>query len=333
MLKLFLLQLFLVLMSIMAKGQVSEYTLITYSTQYEELQNPVSLNNGEVWYMPNYTVPLTFDFLYFDTLIDTLYFFEEGFASILTDSNTPIGMHKLIIPFGAALIDRGFGTNTSQSSLSYEVTEEESGKIIKIQWKNAGFYNEYDALGSLNDYINFQLWLYESEGKIDIRYGPNSITHPDLIFLNGTGPSVGLIPSYDIVFDIMSDRSIWINNTPYDPELVYSDEIISMSSMTSDDFIFSFSNLLVSTSSIIIDREIGIKVNPVQTSLCFTYKDIDSDTYNLSIYNNQGMIVLFEQSLLQNSFNVAFLDAGLYICKLVNTQDHTTTMLKFIKVN
>lgn len=293
----------------------------------------MSLNNGEVWYIPDFTVPLTFDFLYFDTLIDTFYFFEEGYASILTDSNTPTGLHKLIIPFGAALIDRGFGTSTSHSPLSYEVTEEESGRILKIQWKNAGFFNEYDALGSLNDYINFQLWLYESDGKIEIRFGPNSITNPDLIFLNGTGPSVGLIPSYDIVFDIMSDQSIWIENTPYDPDLVYSDEIVSMSSMATDDLIFSFSNLLVSTASITIDREISIKVNPVESTLCFTSKDKDYDAYNLYIYNDQGDIVLSEKGFIQKPFNVAFLSAGLYICKLVNTHDHTTTMLKFIKVN
>jgi hypothetical protein len=63
----------------------------------------------------------------------------------------------LIIPFGSSLIDRGFGSGNSQSPLSYQVTGNSGDQIFKIQWENAGFLNEYDALGTLNDYINFQI--------------------------------------------------------------------------------------------------------------------------------------------------------------------------------
>lgn len=110
------------------------YSFQATTVPYADLVNPISLNNGEVWEMPDYTIPIGFDFWYFYEYIDTLYFFPESTAMFST-SNEEGGFHKLLIPFGAILIDRGYGTSQSLSPLSYELSGEpgNAGNPVMVQ--------------------------------------------------------------------------------------------------------------------------------------------------------------------------------------------------------
>ena len=45
-------------------------------------------------------------------------------------------------------------------------------RVLKIEWKNAGIYEEYYDDKVSNDYINFQLWLYEGTNDIGSQRPP-----------------------------------------------------------------------------------------------------------------------------------------------------------------
>lgn len=306
----------------LVEGQEFDYTINSYVDEYNELIDPVSLNNNEIWFLPDYTIPLPFDFLFFQTHIDTLFFFPEGAGCILSDSQIEGGIHRLIIPFGSSLIDRGFGSGSSQSPLSYEVTGNPGDQIFKIQWGNAGFLNEYDALGTLNDYINFQLWLYEADGRIDVRYGTYSITHPELAFIEGTGPSVGLIPEYDYTFDLISDSSIWLINTPENPDLIYSGELEFLDYMTQPDWVFEFSNLTTSAPAI-ENGVMSISPNPVIDQMYLRSTNNNINTYfRVSIYNSVGFLVTKQNIRINEPCNVGFLPKGVYFCVIKDNRGH-----------
>jgi hypothetical protein len=49
----------------LVKGHEFDYTINSYVGEYNELIDPVSLNNNEIWVLPDYTIPLPFDFLFF----------------------------------------------------------------------------------------------------------------------------------------------------------------------------------------------------------------------------------------------------------------------------
>ncbi len=58
------------------------YSFTKTSEIYIDLANPITLNNGDIWEMPDYIIPIGFDFWYFNSTIDTLYFFETAPAML-----------------------------------------------------------------------------------------------------------------------------------------------------------------------------------------------------------------------------------------------------------
>ena len=306
-------------------SQPNSYTITTFSEVYADIENPVSLNNGEVWENPEYTIPLGFDFLFFDQYIDTLYFFFEGAGCILSDLNQEGGNHKLIIPFGSSLLDRGYESGISQSPLSYSISGVEGGKIAKIEWKNAGFYGEYDVYATQNDYVNFQLWLYEAEGKIEVRFGSRSIAHPEVAFVEN-GPAVSLIPAYDYWFDMISPLSVWLINDPYGPEIINSADFQFLDFMPPLNYIYQFTNLVSSTVTIEAEQ-IVIYPNPVKDYMYF--RDTEkSGTFAITsiatagkhmihIYNTAGTKMLEKEIYLNERINIESLPSGLYYISLI----------------
>jgi hypothetical protein len=73
---------------------------------------------------------------------------------------------------GLDLIDRGFlDDEKAVSPISAQVTGNSGSRVFKIEWKNFGFYREFTDSGTVNDYGNIQLWIHESDGRIEYRYG------------------------------------------------------------------------------------------------------------------------------------------------------------------
>lgn len=246
------------------------YSFQVATSPYADLTNPISLNNGEVWVFPDYTIPIGFNFWYFHEYIDTLYFFEES-AAMLSTSNVEGGFHKLIFPFGAMLIDRGYGTQQSLSPLSYELSGEPGNRILKIEWQNVGFGFEYDAINTLNDYVNFQLWLYEASGNIELHFGPLSIIHPEFAYIDVSGPSVALIPQYDYEEDTVSSASLWLQGNPGSPVMVQTAEFISLEGSIPPNTVYHFKNLTV-----------GGIINPLNSAVVYPNPAKDYLTIHLS---------------------------------------------------
>lgn len=73
---------------------------------------------------------------------------------------------------GLDLIDRGYvDQKKAISPISAQVTGNTGSRIFKIEWKNFGFFGEFTDSGTTNDFGNIQLWIHESDGRIEYRYG------------------------------------------------------------------------------------------------------------------------------------------------------------------
>lgn len=265
------------------------YSFQVATSPYADLTNPISLNNGEVWVFPDYTIPIGFNFWYFHEYIDTLYFFEES-AAMLSTSNVEGGFHKLIFPFGAMLIDRGYGTQQSLSPLSYELSGEPGNRILKIEWQNVGFGFEYDAINTLNDYVNFQLWLYEASGNIELHFGPLSIIHPEFAYIDVSGPSVALIPQYDYEEDTVSSASLWLQGNPGSPVMVQTAEFISLEGSIPPNTVYHFKNLTVG-GNINPSNSAVVYPNPASDYLTIRLEKNLNSLAEISICDINGRIV------------------------------------------
>lgn len=304
----------LFLTSILSLSGFSQvYTFTVGNQSYQELANPVSINNGEVWDFPEYEVNLGFNFYLFDTLINKIYFFNEGQGSVLSSVPSSKRYHKMVMAFGAGLLDRGYGTSQSQSPLSYEVTGEPGTRICKIQWKNAGFYGDYEENGSMTDYVNFQLWLHEVTGLIEMHYGPSLITDFDINF-GAPGPTVGLIPWYDNDLYSFSPQCIWLAGSPSNPYLVYSDEFSFLSGMIPPNTAYYFTNTLTVNTGMVKAEDYSIYPNPADDYIVVRNSNTNTNNLTIVISDLTGRIMLQKNYTSNGELHVSVgsLQAGIY---------------------
>lgn len=308
------------------------YSLTTTSGTYDNLTNPISLNNNDIWEMPDYIIPIGFDFWYFNSTIDTLYFFETA-PAMLSSSNEQGGFHQIIIPFGTSLVDRGLGTSHSLSPLSYELSGDIGNRIFKMEWKNVGFLFEYYANNTLNDYANFQLWLYEESGNIEMHYGPTSISHPELAYAGETGPSVSLIPKYDYDPDTISSASLWLYGNPNAPVMMESNNYINLIGTIAPNTVYQFNNLTVSSPAN-INKISLIFPNPVKDILNIRLDKIIASTITVYIYDISGRKV-YDASVnmtkaVELQICVSDLTSGIF--QLIIKQGQETYTSRFVKL-
>ncbi|MDY0026768.1 MAG: T9SS type A sorting domain-containing protein [Lentimicrobium sp.] len=320
------------LMCSIAPLRSQTYSFQATTAPYANLTNPISLNNGEVWVFPDYTIPIGFNFWYFHEYIDTLYFFEES-AAMLSTSNVEGGFHKLIFPFGAMLIDRGYGTSQSLSPLSYELSGELGNRILKIEWQNVGFGFEYDAINTLNDYVNFQLWLYETSGNIEMRFGPSKIMHPEFAYIDVSGPSVALIPQYNFEEDTVSSASLWLQGNPGNPVMVQTDEFTFLEGSIPPNTVFQFNKLTVGSIKNPLNAAI-VYPNPAKDYLTIRLLNNFTSLAEISISDINGRIV-YQSAHNPNQTGelqvpVSALNGGVY--QVVIRQGEGVSNTRFVKL-
>ena len=176
------------------------YTLTTLTETYADLTGAVSVNNGEVWDEPEYLILMPFPFELNGHEISFLQFASSGAGLISTTANPDVFVY--LLPFETDLMDRGYIEGVSMSPISMKVEGAPGSRILKLEIKNAGSYNEMDANGTLDMHISFQWWLYEGSNKIEFRFGPSSIEDPGLFYGGLSGAFLGLT-DVDIVEEVL----------------------------------------------------------------------------------------------------------------------------------
>jgi hypothetical protein len=196
------------------------YTFSTDNGTYTDLTGATSINNGEVWDDPEYVVDLPFEFSVNGHAISTLTFIGLG-----SELGFEIGDDEFatISPFGADIIDRGSDGVVSLSPISYVVEGNAPARVLKIEWKNAGSYDEFDALGTTEMFVNLQVWLFEGSNKIEYHYGPSSITDADLFYTGETGPIVGVV---DIDFNAGYSNAHFLTGLASNPSLTEEESFL-----------------------------------------------------------------------------------------------------------
>ena len=148
-------------------AQDINYYFEQFTNEYSNLSNGTSLNNGAIWDDPQYTIDLGFDFRILNQPTNYLQFADLGGSLVDTS------FKYFIFATTSDLSDRSFNTenSVSVSPISYKIETGNNGSICKIEWKNAGFYEDEEGIY----YTNFQLWLYEGSDMLEIHYGPSFV--------------------------------------------------------------------------------------------------------------------------------------------------------------
>lgn len=93
-----------------------------------------------------------------------------------------------------------------QSKVSYKAEGTGNNKILKVQWKNLRIRS-----GASDNYVNFQIWLYQANGIAEVHYGASSASNA-IGYNTQSGPNVGMFYAKKD-FSKMFEK-IWINKIP-----------------------------------------------------------------------------------------------------------------------
>lgn len=340
-----------------------DYYLNVLSEPYEDLTDTISINEGLTWDDPMANIPIGFDFIYQNEVVDTVYLSGEldAYSGTLFfknpatfDISTDI-MPALNFTF-IDLIDRGVSfendtaaTTNSLSPISYKVEGDAGSQIFKIEWKNCGTWGDIDADDESTEYFNIQVWMYEGSNNIEIRYGERSILQPFLSYDGLPGDFVFLGPYPDLWsddypgLDTLKTLVIAGPTSALEPALM-SINIIDYLSLVGDLFLANDfeEGLVYQLSTTPLDTmnmdsmntnlpslmpPTILKAYPNPTQNTFALQGIRNETIlQLNIYNNTGKIVKTAQNHL---VDIADLTNGIYFVEIqTNKQKYLTKVIK-----
>lgn len=142
--------------------------LLPVLDNFRPLKNVVSVNQQHVW--DNFTnefpqqnrmVVTGFTWYWAGYAFDTILIGQGRITAEKNGILINIGMFE-------DLCDRGIGTDTSQSPISWKMARRRGKRILKVEWVNAGYFEDWSYRGFCDRHLHFQLWLYEKDSRVEL---------------------------------------------------------------------------------------------------------------------------------------------------------------------
>jgi hypothetical protein len=162
---------------------------------YANLPNPTVITT-QGWDDFSAKVPLGFHFSMMGITTDTMYFDDQVNLGADMQMTTTAPTHLLV--FLTDFKDRSDMPGKPVSTVSYQNFITGTPSVTKIQWKDAGFFGEEDNNGTLNDSVNFQVWLREFSNDVEVHFGPSKITSSYMDIFNFALPFFGFAKNADL---------------------------------------------------------------------------------------------------------------------------------------
>lgn len=329
---------FTVLLGLTFTAQSQSYNFSVTTSTYANLTGSTSLNNGYTWDDPQYAIPIGFTFQYFNTAMDVIYI-GYGLGAFLASDTSETGIYPIITPFGADIVDRAFDINSQEpttgalSDISYKTEGVAGSRILKIEWKNVGFYGELAVDGISTDFTNFQLWLYEGTNAIEIHWGPALYSQPFFDFEDQTGPIVILFSGFDFDAEEVVGESLVLSGNGASPAMESISSVADvpfLNGTAPNGAVYVFSSTAIGTEETdnIISSTLSISPNPAKDFITVSINGEQSAVKEMRIVDLNGKL-LQTVTGYRNSISVAGLIPGTYFMQ-ITTAGGTATR-KFVK--
>lgn len=275
------------------------YQFTSTNSTYKDLQSAKIIAKGNIQAGYNYSDSLVFpmysynmDFNYKKSITDGAYIGKNGFIAIDESS------YKY-----TAILDVAYGdykmrdSNTSVSS----VYEGKRGKgILKFEWKNMGIIGHPNT-----DFVNFQVWLDESDHSISFHYGPSFLSFDH-------DPVIGLMRATNNSDTFTHSTFLKGSSTQVNGLSVYSVKkipVYPISGFPEDGTVYTFSNQSVNLAEPAL-LDFKVYPNPCDGYLYFSGITEKSE---IKILDVLGRVVLNEVMDIQTSVvSVKELPEGIY---------------------
>jgi hypothetical protein len=189
------------LLALISIGTVAQaqmrYSFTTQTGQtYTPLTGGTNIANY-IWDDPAVSAPLGFNFILNGVPTDSFHIQTYSYIPFFTSSgiNTATDSINGFMAMEADLFDRANNDSTATmgvSPITYAVTGSAPNRVFKLDYTNAGFYEDTLNVNS----VNFQVWWYEGSNAVELRYGPSTISPANLtrfFYFGNGGPLVGVV--------------------------------------------------------------------------------------------------------------------------------------------
>ncbi len=299
-------------------GQDIPILFDTNMETYEVIDNPTSLNGGEVWQRDSkYPIYFDFDFEIYGTVYNSV-LVDAGLGLTFSGFNArKVWVWGSEWGGGGQLLDQG--TDESLSPIDYEIVGDIGSRILKIQWTNAGIKG--GDVDDPDDFVDFQMWVCEGTDRIEVHYGTSQTS--EYSFGYNDGPGVRF-------FNIEDNWGICVWGYPDMPSwdwVLFEGPVggCLLDGVPSQNMVFNFfPNPTVSIDenmeTDLLDFDI---INNKQNELKLNITEFEySKKYELEVFNMQGIKVL--DLIIDNKYT--YLDQklfsqGLYIFTLKQDQN------------
>lgn len=294
----------LAVLSTEAQNQFYKFT--QFSSTYTELVNPVVIDTMNFAEGDFYLLPLTGE---------TFSFFGVPFplGGIKTFHLQPNGNLRIDNDSSLVIIDGAFtwlDSIDATSSVSYLIEGTAGNRVVKVQWKNL-----HVRVGDPGNYMNLQIWVYQSSGAVEIHYGPSDSSNRSG-FGTGDGPQVGMFFARD---DFSKQfEKLWVGGSPSNVKLDSGRNFIfnAMSGIPEGGRVFRFEPKLLSGMNDVNGTALTLYPNPAGKHI--RLQGVEKGEL-FQVYDLNGKKVFEEQ--VQNSepvLDIARLAPGAYGWVLVN---------------
>src|SRR3989304_4123078 len=256
-------------------AQTPYYSFSQYTSTYANLTSPISLNNGNLW---DFSIPTAYYPLNVSPLLSNFPVFGDynyelrlcgGTAQFYNSGSQQIYyMNGFGLFYPDGMKDKG--TSTSLSPISYQVSGTTPNRILKIEWKNAG------PAAASADFINVQLWLYETSNIIEVHYGSSSITNACTTQL-----SVGIGHTYVPNSNMIEDD--FLENGPSNP--ILSMNANAFYGIPTNGTVYKFTVAAAGVAEINLDDLISVYPNPSNGKFTLSSEITKGE---ISVYNVEG---------------------------------------------
>lgn len=290
----------LLLISIVSSAQ--EYTVEYSFRTYEPLvdanlldeSDPYVDGSGRELYR---AIPIGFPFNYHEEAYNSIRVGQNGY--VLFESGG--GFKSFINVFECRQMN--FQGDPSLSPIYYEVSGETGDRIFKLEYVKSGFVNDEEE----EDYINYQLWIYENCDVFEIHIGESSIdsAETDLFYNNRPSAFMGYGNYFPNFFYILGGNVI-------DPVL-QTNPLYTLDSVPNSGSVYTFRNCFVSLDEK-EETTFAIYPNPTSDQVNLQFNEtLTGSTLRIVDLSGQTVYTAILSSTNTHSIDTDFLKQGVYI--------------------
>lgn len=301
---------FALLVAVQVSAMAQTYSFSQSSGAYADLTGATDLFGSAIWDDTSKTVTIGFPVTLGGVAYSSVEVNSNGV--LIFDSGTNFAA---VVAYDADMMS--LGTATSTSPVSYSVTGTTGSRILKVQWKNAGFYD-----GTANDFVNVQAWIYEGSNKIETHFGTSNIGNPGNIFGSAGGPANGVATSIDFFTETIT--GLFVQGNPASATavpLTASANYPSLSGTPANGAIYTYTVTGgMGVAEALNQVNVSVYPNPVMDELRIAGFEGAKNNVTVNVYDVLGKVVLTQQvkAAAIMPVNVSKLTKGTYFLEIVS---------------